>query len=390
MEVLSFAAVGSHGREWWMRVAAACALGATLSAQSDFPPDVATELAGRIDTSVAPARSIVLSAPDVDAEFRAAIAAALRTRGVSIADAAGNSAVEVRVSCGTNLRDRICISEIVKGGERTTISVTRPKTTDGQMPAPPSLELRPLVSLPDPILDVAIIGDDMLVLQPSAVSLRPRSATSASTAVASAAIPGHHWPRDLRGRLRAASGGFDVFLPGVTCRGRIRPLTVACSDDREAWPVAIDNDGIAATRNYFLTPEGFAFYSAASIPQDGRPRWLAVDRLGTLTFLNDRRGAGGRAGTAEDIVALSPACGGTYVAAATRAETQPGGEFASEDIRLFRVAGERLHAISRVPLPGIETALWPGADAATLVVRVAVDGASSRYEAFHVSLSCAR
>jgi hypothetical protein len=57
---------------------------------------------------------------------------------------------------------------------------------------------------------------------------------------------------------------------------------------------------------------------------------------------------------------------------------------------LFRVAGDRLHAISRVPLPGIETALWPGADAATLVVRVAVDGASSRYEAFHVSLSCAR
>jgi hypothetical protein len=389
MDLLSFAAVGSHGRESWLRLAAACALCATLSAQSPVSTDIATELATRIEAAAAPSRSIVLSTTEVDADLRAAIVSALRARGVSIVELAGSTAIDVRVSCGTSLRDRQCLSEIVKGGERTAFSVTRPRNAGSANPVTPSLELRPLVTLRDPILDVVIVGDDLLVLQPSAVSTRPRAAAAGVSVVTSAPIPPHHWPRDLRGRLRAGPGTFDAFLPGVTCRGRLRPLAVACSEEREAWPIAIDNDGIAATRNYFLTPEGFAFFSAASVPQDGRPRWLAVDRVGVMTFLDDRRSVSARAGTAEDVVALRSQCGGPYVAAATHAEAPPGGEFNADDIRLFRVAGDRLNPISSVPLAGIETALWPDADAATLVVRNVAEG-SSRYEAFHVSLSCAR
>jgi hypothetical protein len=284
----------------------------------------------------------------------------------------------------------MCVSEIAKDGERTSVSVARPKSAEAPSSVTPSLELRPLLTLQDPILDVVVVGDDILVLQPSLVSTRPRVAAAGVSAVASAPIPPHRWPRDVRGRLRAGSGTFDAFLPGVTCRGRLRPLAIACSEEREAWPISIDNDGVAATRNYFLTPEGFAFFSAASISQDGVPRWLAVDRLNSLTFLDDRRRAFTRAGTAEDVVALPSSCGGPYVAAATRADGEPGGEFNADDIRLFRVAGDRLNAVAKVPLPGIETALWPGPEAATLVVRNMAEGSSSRYEAFHVSLSCAR
>jgi hypothetical protein len=389
MEVLSFAAVGSHGRESWTRLAAACVLGAALSAQSAPSPDVATELATRIDAAIAPVRSIVLDASDTDADFLAALTSVLRTRGISLEDSGVSTAVHVYVNCGRNLRERLCTADIPKGAERTAIVVVRPKGNADDSATTPSLELRPLITLKDPILDVAILADDMLVLQPSGVSLRRRTANGTSSRISTAPIPQHRWPRDVRGRLQASSGAIHVFMPGVTCHGRVSPLALSCADEREPWPIPIDNQGIAATRNYFLTPEGVAFFNAAAIPVAGRTRWIAVDLQGGMTFLDERRAVSASIGHADDLVNVqSGTCASDpYIATVARSETSPGAESAADDLALFRAAGGQLTAISKVQLGGVETALWPGADAATLVVR---DTGSSLYEAFHIRVACAR
>src|SRR5262249_19537192 len=65
-------------------------------------------------------------------------------------------------------------------------------------------------------------------------------------------------------------------------------------------------------------------------------------------------------------------------------------ETAGDSLRLFRVAGDQIVASpSTVVLPGIVTALWSGDGnrQATVIVH---EYAAGRYEAFHVTLSCAR
>jgi hypothetical protein len=86
--------------------------------------------------------------------------------------------------------------------------------------------------------------------------------------------------------LRAEGDAFEVFLPGVTCRGSSMRFALACADEGEPWPIGIENAGMAASRNTFATPEGFSFYEAA--PLDGG-QWLVVDQQGTLTFLDAQR-----------------------------------------------------------------------------------------------------
>src|SRR5262249_32442802 len=157
-----------------------------------------------------------------------------------------------------------------------------------------------------------------------------------AAATLSAPIPAHAWPRDLRGRLQATALGFDAFLPGVVCRGRVKPLAVACADEAGAWPIPIDNGGIAASRNFFTTVEGFACYGAGRIAQGaGAPRWLVVDRTGVLTVLDGRRAVTARAGAADDVARLNSPCDtGIFVVAAGRTES------AADEVRLLRVRGD--------------------------------------------------
>ena len=70
-----------------------------------------------------------------------------------------------------------------------------------------------------------------------------------------------------------------------------------------------------------------------------------------------------------------------------RVAHEPGNDDVDE-LRLFRVAGHEL-VLSGSPLrlPGMLTALWSGGSAATAIVH---DIAADRYEAFQISVSCAR
>jgi hypothetical protein len=118
-----------------------------------------------------------------------------------------------------------------------------------------------------------------------------------------------------------------------------------------------------------------------------------VDQQGTLTFLDAQRRVVARGDATDHVAALRSACAaGTYVVTARRS---PDAESA-DVLRLVRVAGSTLvPEASTIALPGVLTALWsarmplhPQDDREAIAV--VHDTQTGRYEAFHLSLSCAR
>jgi hypothetical protein len=249
-----------------------------------------------------------------------------------------------------------------------------------------TIELRPIYTQRAAMLDVAEASGHLLVLTPESISLVADVPTGIGhPVVASRPITTSRvWPRDVRGMLRVSGSGFEAFLPGVTCRGTIAPFTLSCVDENESWPIGVENGGLAPSRNTFATPEGLIFYEAASID---RSRTLVVGEQGVLTWLDDRRRAGSRLHPSDHVAAFADGCGGdsSYVITSVRAPEQ-----SSEALRLWRVGGEQLTPTpSTVALTGVLTSLWrvPATPRATAIVH---DIAAERYEAFQISLSCAR
>jgi len=391
MKVLSFAAVGIHGRECRARaVGASLALVVAVSgfAQPLSSQDVAAELAARIASVVTPPEPIQLSTADADAPLRADLVRLLRARGLQVADAA---TVTVRVTCGENLRDDFCAADIERRGGRQVVAVSKPRVSGTDRAVEPSvtLTLRPVYAQRAQMLDVAPVADQLIVLEPGRLTLRPRRAEANETPPPIASVPvltARSMPRDVRGRVRATGESFEALLPGVTCRGVVKPFSANCADEGSAWPLGIDNSGIVASRNHFSTPEGLGFFGVASIGTSAAPAWLMADDRGALVFLDAQRAPAGRAGAADDIIRIQASCSaGAYVVTSSRAA----GAEDVDEVQLQRIVERALVPVATVRTTGIVTALWAdaGASHATAIVR---SGTVPRYEAFAVSVSCVR
>src|SRR5262249_468306 len=162
--------------------------------------------------------------------------------------------------------ERLCIAEIKRQDAVQVVASTGPLMRDAPaIDAPLVLELRHVFTQSTQILDAATVGDRLILLdatsltfyQPPRAPWQPRR----SKAVATSGI----WPPHLRGRLRITGASVEAFLPGTICRATIESFAVSCADDRQPWPLGIDNAGMAAGRNYFTTPEGLGFYGFAPL-----------------------------------------------------------------------------------------------------------------------------
>ena len=179
-------------------------------------------------------------------------------------------------------------------------------------------------------------------------------------------------------------------MPGVVCRATIESFTVSCADERQPWPLAIDNTGIAAGRNYFTTPEGLAFYGSALLESDAGARWLLVADRSRLVLLDDaRRTLEPALGQGDDIAGITACAPGALVLVSSRAPWNGGRDV----LGLFHVIDRRLvPAASSLLLPGALTALWaaPGASTATAVVRSTLASGIDRYDAVQIDVACGR
>src|SRR5262249_37196256 len=184
---------------------------------------------------------------------------------------------------------------------RRVVMITGPRSgaTDADADPIVAIELRPIYTQRSPMLDVAVAGDQLLVLSSDAV-MRVDGATPANlggrTTAPKPITTTRLLPGGVRGRLRVAGKTFEAFLPGVPCRGTIDPFTLVCADEIEPWPIGLDNSGIAPSRNAFSTPDGFVFYEVA--PLD-RGRFLLVSERSALTILDNGRRTAARGETAD-------------------------------------------------------------------------------------------
>jgi hypothetical protein len=372
------------------------ALHGAATALSD--DDLVADLAGRIAAAVAGVDGVHLAIVGEPAEALSGpprlardLAERLAARGVRIVENASGAAL-VRVACSTNLRERVCAAEIRKGDASQTVIASSPvDRPSGARDSPTlTLNLQHVFGQSAPILDIAIVGDRLIVLDPTTMSLYQRSATGWERRRSQAVVPSRVWPVDVRGRLRVSGGSVDAFLPGVVCRATVDSFTVSCVDERQPWPLAIENAGIASGRNYFTTPEGLAFYGFAALDADaGAPWLLAADRSRLVLADEARRPLEPTVGAADDVAGVATCVPGAFIIAASRA---PGGD-GRDVLRLFRVLDR--HLVGAAPsllLPGSLTALWTaaGSGTATAVVRRSLPSGNDRYDVFQIDVACGR
>jgi hypothetical protein len=371
--MLKFAAVGAHGRGLPVRLLT-CAVLSILStappiaAQAVLPSvydDLIPELVAKIASAIpggAPVSVTVSAGENVEdaSAIRTRVTALFAARGIRISDAAAVTTT-VAIGCGRNLRERVCVAQTHSDGRDQIATVTRLLTSPTQLSRTASLalELRPLLSQQTQILDIAVLGDRLVVLDVAAVSIFERKDGAWRIAQSRPLPVTRPWPRDPRGRVRVDGTRFELFLPAISCSGRTDSFEVSCTDGQQPWPLGVANRGLETGRNYFKSPEGMVFYNAAPLG----------------------------ASSTDDAIALTAACApGTYVAAVS-----PSGRLESADLlQLSRVADDRLlQAASPLILPGVLTALWAHPDHTSAVV-VTHDVRAGRYDAFQATISCSR
>ena len=393
--MLKFVVVGTHGRKSTTLIAV-CVVPwlwmAPLASQA--PPDfqdLLPELSKKI-SALTPFDSqvtLAVSAPDspitTARKLQDALVKLLASNRVRVVES-GDGAGSVAVSCSANLRERSCVADIRADARRDVIVVTRRHegTPEPENRPAMSLELQSLIAQRTPILDVANLGDRILVLDATSLALHRRVGQEWQPVLSRPLPLVRAWPRDLRGRLRVDDDQFSVFLPGVACSGRLSSLVLECADSRQPWPLGIENGGLEPGRNFFTTPEGVQFYSAAALGADADARWAIADRNGWLSLLDSSRQLLARVTTADDVAGISATCAPeNYVMA-----TEPSA--GREAVRLFQVVRRRLVPVTApVFVTGKLTALWSG-PGATVATAIAHDMSGGRYEAFLATVSCGR
>ena len=327
-------------------------------------------------------------------QARMAFDAALREAGARPSEIA--PVVDARLTVSGNPSQFLLVEEARHGEDRQVwiASWTRPAPTGAPAGSILTLEKKLVWDQEEQILDVVMLGPDVLVLSPSRVSLRAESATQSLPLT-----PQRPWPRDLRGHLRVNGGSFQAYLPGLACSGAAAPsFTMECHPSDEPWtldagPRSALLASFAPRRNHFdgrvFTATGIRktlapFFSAASAEENGRPYWLLAMLDGhTQIFDAALDPVGSVASWGSDLAATEAHCGGGSQILATKA-----GEAGEPDaVRAFGLVNRAPVALSApLGLPGPVTAFWSlGGNGALAVVS---DLATGRYQAYLITVNC--
>ena len=347
-------------------------------------------------------------------EVRSALEAELHVEGVHTAKAE-QAMGTIEVVLSESLREYVWTAEIVIGSDEkkvALVSMPRPSTgTPFTAALPIVLKTTLLFEQEQPMLDAALVempgGSRLIVLDDGMVAIyRHQGANPGGRWEIEASLPIAHsrtFPRDLRGRLLLRRDHlFDVYLPGTFCRTNsiaVAPLTLACNDSDDPWPLTPEDGGVraffASARNFFtgaLSPSIGkvsnvpSFYSAAALMRSSYTLWAfaAVDgSLHLVDGMTDQAIRGVKWGS--DLAAVHSSCGtGTQMLASESGDTERDG------LRAFEIPDrDPVAASSAVEFDGrgAIVALWPesSGNSATAIVRRKDTG---WYEAYRVSVSC--
>jgi hypothetical protein len=251
------------------------------------------------------------------------------------------------------------------------------------------------------ILDVAFLSSAMLVLAPSKLTLYARLNGQWVARQNLPLAPAKQWPRDLHGRLRVTGASFQIFLPGMACRGTADSLlAMECSASQEPWVLESGSRALLLAnfmdgRNYFdgrvvaqngapraVTP----FYTAASAEERGETFWLLalVDgRTGLFDSALNPLPDAKEPDWGSDIAGIDARCGPPSQVLATR----PGDGSEPDAIQAFSLVNRAARPVTApANFSGPVTALWT--TGGTSALAVAHDLSTGRYAAYVITVVC--
>lgn len=339
-------------------------------------------------------------------EARSTLEAQLRLEGVRTASA-DQAIGTVQVTFSESVREYVWSADIAVGSDEkrvALVSLPRPNLGTATPSAMPVILRRTfLFAQEQPILDAALIemsgGARLIVLDDVKVAAYHQQAGRWELEANLPITHSRSFPRDLRGRLLLRRDHlFDAYLPGAVCRsGATFPLTLACNDTDDPWPLSGDEAGgrafFAPARNFFtgaLSP-GIgklsnvpSFYSAAALPRSNYTLWIltAVDgSVHLVDGMTDQLLRGVRWGS--EAAAVHSSCGTGRQILVSEA-----GDPERDALRAFEIPDrDPVAASSPLDFDGQIVALWrddPGAGSIA-VVRHKDTG---RYEAYRISIAC--
>ncbi len=336
------------------------------------------------------------------------------------------AAASVAITLSENVASYVWVARIRQGTQELAVAmVAVPRTESAAVPTHESVPLLlrkvSLWAQSDPILDVAVLEEGatptrIAVLGADKVSLYRLQAGRWFLEQAIGIVHSRPWPRDLRGRLVPAKDhGFDVYLPGVTCRSTAgESLSINCRDNNDPWPLVPAGMGgavvvfpsatsasvtippvgafFAPTRNFFtgvLTPGvgKFAnvskFYSAAFLPRENYLLWLFAGTDGHVHAVDSVSDQTTKLNWGSDLTNVKTSCGAGWQALATSPD-DGGGDW----VRAYEFPDRDPIAVTgAIDFTGAITALWTEAKGDTAIV-VAKNRETGSYEAFRLAISC--
>ena len=368
------------------------------SAAEDLP--AAGELARRTAAFLGARAAAKISYSNVSSLADAELTSVRREFEASFPEAGEGALAEIHLTLSENQSQYLLIEEVHKG-EESRVWIAGWKRPEAAAASGFGLTMEKILvwEQQEPILDLALWENSMLVLAPSRLTLYERQGDAWHARQSVPLAPPRPWPRDMRGRLRRTGDRVQAFLPGMECHGTAGgKLSVECQASGGPWVLESGSRAIlladfAPERNYFdgrvVLQDGSRrtaapFYAAAAGEDAGGTFWFLSLLDGQTGIFNANLEPVGTVSTwGSDMVGINAPCaGGSQVLATGRGD---GNE--PDAIQAFSIVNRTANPLA-APLAfgGPVTALWPAT--ASTALAVASDPASGKYAAYLVTLAC--
>jgi hypothetical protein len=278
--------------------------------------------------------------------------------------------VEIVLTVADNIRGYLLVAEIRKQSE--TVVEMAEFQPDPPKSAPSrtlTLSKQLLWEQDAPILDLAVVGSQMLVLEPSRIALYESS--DGAWRLAGSRPLDFPTVRDPRGRLEVAGDFITVQAPGGSCMGSWKPaLDLKCADSGDFTPARNTLD-VGDWRG--------AFYQSGEIKGGS----LVLERDGRVHIYDESNSPQGAVDGWGDFAVVNSACGQFVMATSMGAARD-----SHDSVALYQMANFAPMRVSEpLDLPAPVIALWPSGERAVAVVR---DESNGKYAAYAPTVDCGR
>jgi len=380
----------------------------------------AANLARKIAEKAGPGSAITLAVKNNSslatgdvAAVRAQVQAGLEASGLRMVDAS-QAVANVTLMLSENVEGYLWVAQVQQGSTEDVVmvAVPRPATSGFRAASAMTLRRRLLLAQDEPILDVAVRPDSIVVLSPSKVTYYRVQGRDWQELMSLPIKHSRPFPRDVRGKIwSAGENALDVSLPGLHCtQSGTQASGLNCTDTDDPWPLSVPGEQIglsafyAPARNFFngtvifqdATAKGQTssydlppFYSVAVATEQGLPLWLFDGVDGRVTFFGGQRGTMGTTaairGWGSDIATIASPCGGERLVLASG----NGDNTVRDSVAAYQVANRDAVALTApVEFAGPVTTLWTSSVESQTAIAVGHNLNTGKYEAYALSLAC--